>query len=187
MLRIIKLGIIGVIFINILHYFFILTFSIPFSAENIQNILESMNYDLYGIFAILIFAIWHEILFRGIILPLLLTKYKELISMLISTGIFLLYCLNLCRFKKFKGLIDRMYQKQKLLLLYPGSFYSPAWGDINEANTHMVYVYSFLKRYFEVTAIDLEMEFSKPALELMSRLKKAFDPNGILNPGKILL
>jgi glycolate oxidase len=31
----------------------------------------------------------------------------------------------------------------------------------------------------------LEMEISKPALELMSRLKKAFDPRGILNPGKI--
>ncbi len=31
----------------------------------------------------------------------------------------------------------------------------------------------------------LEMEISKPALELMSRLKKAFDPKGILNPGKI--
>jgi glycolate oxidase len=31
----------------------------------------------------------------------------------------------------------------------------------------------------------MEMEISGPALELMSRLKKAFDPNGILNPGKI--
>jgi glycolate oxidase len=31
----------------------------------------------------------------------------------------------------------------------------------------------------------MEMEISGPALELMSRLKKAFDPKGILNPGKI--
>jgi len=33
----------------------------------------------------------------------------------------------------------------------------------------------------------MEMEFSRPSLELMSRIKKAFDPQGILNPGKILL
>jgi glycolate oxidase len=32
----------------------------------------------------------------------------------------------------------------------------------------------------------MEIEFSKSAIELMSRLKRAFDPNNILNPGKIL-
>jgi FAD/FMN-containing dehydrogenase len=31
----------------------------------------------------------------------------------------------------------------------------------------------------------MEMEISTPALELMWRLKNAFDPKGILNPGKI--
>ncbi|MFC1495215.1 FAD-binding oxidoreductase [Thermodesulfobacteriota bacterium] len=33
----------------------------------------------------------------------------------------------------------------------------------------------------------MEMEFSKPAIELMMRLKAAFDPNNILNPGKIFM
>lgn len=31
----------------------------------------------------------------------------------------------------------------------------------------------------------LDMELSRPSMELMLRLKKAFDPRGILNPGKI--
>lgn len=33
----------------------------------------------------------------------------------------------------------------------------------------------------------MEMEFSKPAIDLMKRLKAAFDPNNILNPGKIFI
>jgi glycolate oxidase len=31
----------------------------------------------------------------------------------------------------------------------------------------------------------LEMELSKEVVQLMMRLKNAFDPKGILNPGKI--
>lgn len=33
----------------------------------------------------------------------------------------------------------------------------------------------------------LDMEISKPAIELMKRIKKSFDPNNVLNPGKIFI
>lgn len=33
----------------------------------------------------------------------------------------------------------------------------------------------------------MQMEFSKPAIDLMKRIKTAFDPNNVLNPGKIFL
>jgi len=49
-----------------------------------------------------------------------------------------------------------------LLLLYPGEFYSMNWGRFIELKPHMVYVYSFLKDFFDVTVIDLENEFSRP-------------------------
>jgi len=49
-----------------------------------------------------------------------------------------------------------------MLLLYPGVLHSPGWGDPRDANTHLVYVYSFLKQYFDVTVIDLEREFGRP-------------------------
>jgi radical SAM superfamily enzyme YgiQ (UPF0313 family) len=52
--------------------------------------------------------------------------------------------------------------KKKLLLLYPGEFYSMNWGRFIELKPHMVYIYSFLKDFFDVTVIDLENEFSRP-------------------------
>ena len=54
--------------------------------------------------------------------------------------------------------------KEKLLLLYPGEFYSMNWGRFIQLKPHMVYVYSFLKDFFDVTVIDLENEFSRPTI-----------------------
>jgi radical SAM superfamily enzyme YgiQ (UPF0313 family) len=55
-----------------------------------------------------------------------------------------------------------MMQKEKFLLLYPGVLHSIGWGDAREPNTHLVYVYSFLKEHFQVTVLDLEREFGRP-------------------------
>ena len=49
-----------------------------------------------------------------------------------------------------------------MLLVYPGALHAPGWGDPGEPNTHMVYVYSFLKEYFDVAVVDLELEFGGP-------------------------
>jgi len=62
--------------------------------------------------------------------------------------------------------------KKKLLLLYPGEFYSINWGRFIELKPHMVYVYSFLKDFFDVTVIDLENEFSRPKTDKERRLFK---------------
>ncbi len=55
-----------------------------------------------------------------------------------------------------------MDMKKKMILLYPGDFYSMNWGRFIKLKPHMVYVYSFLKEFFDVTVIDLENEFSRP-------------------------
>lgn len=54
---------------------------------------------------------------------------------------------------------------EKLLLLYPGEFYSFSWGRYIHLKPHMVYIHSYLKRHFDVTVIDLENEFSRPKTE----------------------
>ncbi|MCG8637867.1 MAG: cobalamin-dependent protein [Desulfobacterales bacterium] len=64
-------------------------------------------------------------------------------------------------------------KKQKLLLLYPGDFYSMQWGRFLALKPHMVYMHSFLKPHFDVTVVDLENEFSRPANEIsLSRFKQ---------------
>ncbi|MBU1696438.1 MAG: cobalamin-dependent protein [Proteobacteria bacterium] len=62
--------------------------------------------------------------------------------------------------KTFTGLV--MKTKQKLLLLYPGDFYSKNWGRFITLKPHMVYIYTFLKEFFDVNVVDLENEFLRP-------------------------
>ncbi|MCG6910167.1 MAG: cobalamin-dependent protein [Deltaproteobacteria bacterium] len=55
-----------------------------------------------------------------------------------------------------------MKRKEKILLLYPGEFHSQGWGRFICLKPHMVYIYSYLQRFFDVTVLDLENEFSRP-------------------------
>lgn len=55
-----------------------------------------------------------------------------------------------------------MKRKEKILLLYPGEFYSQGWGRFIRLKPHMVYIYSYLKHFFDVIVVDLENEFSRP-------------------------
>ena len=52
--------------------------------------------------------------------------------------------------------------REKLLLLYPGDFYSMNWGRFIELKPHMIYIYSFLKEFFDVSVVYLENELSRP-------------------------
>ncbi len=55
-----------------------------------------------------------------------------------------------------------MKRKQKILLLYPGDFYSKNWGRFIVLKPHMVYIYTYLKQFFDVIVVDLENEFLRP-------------------------
>jgi hypothetical protein len=55
-----------------------------------------------------------------------------------------------------------MKRKEKILLLYPGEFYSQGWGRFIQLKPHMVYIYTYLKEFFDVIVVDLENEFSRP-------------------------
>lgn len=58
-----------------------------------------------------------------------------------------------------------MKTRERILLLYPGEFHSRNWGRFIRLKPHMVYIYSYLKQYFDVRVIDLENEFSRPETE----------------------
>ncbi|MFX1503834.1 MAG: hypothetical protein ACFFDH_22930 [Promethearchaeota archaeon] len=84
-------GIIGAIYVINFHMFSVSIFSIPQTAYNVRLITISSIDNLYRILSILIFAIWHGILFRGILLPILLLKYKKIISIFLDVSIIFFY------------------------------------------------------------------------------------------------
>ena len=47
-------------------------------------------------------------------------------------------------------------------MLYPGEFYSKGWGRFIHLKPHMVYIYTYLKQFFDVIVVELENEFSRP-------------------------
>lgn len=84
-------GIIGAIYVINFHMFCVNTFSIPQSTYISRLITINSINDLYSFLTILIFGIWHGILFHGIVLPILLSKYKRFISILLDVSIFFFY------------------------------------------------------------------------------------------------
>ncbi|MFX0000968.1 MAG: CPBP family intramembrane glutamic endopeptidase [Candidatus Hodarchaeota archaeon] len=78
-----KLGIFGFIFIYIFSFLFLTSFS--FYGRTTP--------DFYKIFVSIVFALWIEILFRGIIFPILLSKYNRITSLFLNSFIFFLYYL----------------------------------------------------------------------------------------------
>lgn len=68
-----------------------------------------------------------------------------------------------------------------MLLLYPGDFYSRDWGRFITLKPHMVYIYTFLKEFFDVTVVDLENEFLRPEDEKELDVFKAKSVNRILS------
>jgi membrane protease YdiL (CAAX protease family) len=86
-------GIIGAVIIISIHIFCVITFSIPYLESALPYIINNLNLDTYGFLTILIFAIWYEILFRGIILPVFISRYKKYKAFSLSICTFFLYYL----------------------------------------------------------------------------------------------
>ncbi|MFX1391082.1 MAG: hypothetical protein ACFE9Z_13540 [Promethearchaeota archaeon] len=87
-------GIIGAVIVIALHFFFVFVFSIPYPAHYYQYFLYYLGLNTYKFLIIITYVLWYEILFRGIILPILLSKYRKPIAAILNTCIFFLYNLT---------------------------------------------------------------------------------------------
>ncbi len=86
-LDICMLEIFGIIFIFVFH------FSYSSAFPSVISFYGHIPPDVYRILVSFVFAIWNEILFRGIIFPVLLTKYSRFISLILNACIFYIYYL----------------------------------------------------------------------------------------------
>ncbi len=55
-----------------------------------------------------------------------------------------------------------MTQNRKILLLFPSIFYFPQELEKVEVKSQLLYLYSYLKQYFDVKMVDLETEIGRP-------------------------
>jgi membrane protease YdiL (CAAX protease family) len=62
-------------------------FSIPYSLSG----MGTFQISFYGILASFVFAVWNEILFRGIFFPLFLTKYSRIVALFLTVFLFAIY------------------------------------------------------------------------------------------------
>jgi len=113
-------GVIGAVIAISLHFFFVFIFSIPYPANYFQYLFIYLNLDIYRFLVILTFALWFEILFRGIILPILLSKYRKSIALLLNMFVFFLFYLTsvLFFYMRFGPMVGQNFFIFLMLLVY---------------------------------------------------------------------
>ncbi len=57
---------------------------------------------------------------------------------------------------------------------------------MEKLNASLNHTFSHFHTYFTSQIAYLEQELGMPAIGLMAKLKSAIDPDGIMNPGKVL-
>ncbi len=85
--KILKYGILGTISVISIHYIFVLVGLIPSTLEYSLY----LNYDIFFILTIFMYSVWQEVLFRGILFPILLTKFRKNHSIGLNAIIFFIY------------------------------------------------------------------------------------------------
>lgn len=96
--KVLRYGILGTISVIAIHYILVLIGLLP----SPYNYMIYLNIDLFMILTIFLFSAWHEVLFRGIIFPILQTKFRKNISMGLNAIIFFFYHFIYCIYLSFR-------------------------------------------------------------------------------------